>query len=176
MGYRIINETEFFCCFCPLVNSQFFQPVAPLFHTFAGFCGDEKDFCFFIQFGNIGFYFLDIEVGCVEDVDFVDEHSSGPGENHRVFGGFVVAFGDGEDGDFVGFAEVEGRGADEVADVFDEEQIEAVDWELVKGVANLGSGQMAGAVGIYLMSGCAGFSYSLCVDIGLDVAFDDADA
>ena len=109
-------------------------------------------------------------------IDFVNKDGGGPGENHRVFGGFVVAFGDREDGDFIRFAEVKGRGTDEVADVLDENQIEAVDGELVKGVANLRRGQMAGAVGIDLVGGCAGFPYSLGVDIGLDVAFYDADA
>ena len=34
---------------------------------------------------------------------------------------------------------------------------------------------MAGAVGINLVGGCAGFPDSFRVDIGLDVAFDDAD-
>ena len=90
----LLTGSRFFECFSPLVIRQIFQPVAPLLHTNAGFGGDEEYFRIFIEFGYVGLDFFDVEVRGGEDIDFVNKDSGCPGENHRVFGGFVVAFGD----------------------------------------------------------------------------------
>ena len=57
-----------------------------------------------------------------QEVALVEQHDVGGLEHVGVFEGFVLALGDREDGHLVVFPQVEGGGADQVADVFDEKQ------------------------------------------------------
>ena len=64
------------------------------------------------------------EVDVGQQVNFVDDQRIHAAIGARIFVGFVVAFGDGCDEDGFVRAKFEVGGADEVADIFDDEQVE----------------------------------------------------
>ena len=113
--------------------------------------------------------------GCSE-VDFCDDREVGGVENGGVFAGFVFAFGDGEKDETEVFAEVVAGGADEVADVFDEEQVEVLEVPVFEGIVDHLCVEVAGGAGDDLLDGRSASSKSHGVVVGCEVSDESGDA
>ena len=80
----------------------------------------------------------------------VSSSSAGLDDDVGVFGGLVVAAADAEDADLGILAEVEADGADEVADVLDEEQVDLREVEARNGLADVVGFEVAAFAGVDL--------------------------
>ena len=68
-----------------------------------------------------------VELDSLGQVELGDGGDVGAIEDGGIFEGFVVTLGDGEENEAQIFAEIVGRGADEIANIFDEEEVERAD-------------------------------------------------
>ena len=84
--------------------------------------------------------------------------------------------GDEAQRDFGVFPAVEFRGADQVAHVFDEENVEVFAVERLQGFADHAAVEVASAFGIDLYGLCAGSRHTAGVVVGLKVTFDHGHA
>ena len=63
-----------------------------------------------------------IEIHILQQVDLVQQHQAGGTKHVRVFDRFVLAFGHRQNGYLVRLSQIKGRRADQIADVFDQQQ------------------------------------------------------
>jgi hypothetical protein len=118
---------------------------------------------------------LAVEADDLGDVDLVDHHRVGVLEDARVLQRLVLALGDRQQRDAQVLAEVPRGRAHEVADVLDDEHVEAVEVELVDGARHHLGLEVADGAGDDLHRGRAGGVQPLGVVVGLEVADDDGD-
>jgi len=83
-----------------------------------------------IQFAHIdaaGIFFdaVHVKIRAAEQVDFVDHHHRGAAKHAGIFQRLVVAFGGADEHDLHILAEIVAGGTNQVADIFDEEHINA---------------------------------------------------
>ena len=97
-------------------------------------------------------------------------------EGGRVFERLVLAFGDAQQDGAGLFAQVVAGGADQVADVFEEQNLEVFDGPVRQGALHHAGIQMAGAAGSDLAHGEAETGQAARVVIGLDIAGEHGDA
>ena len=134
-----------------------------------------EEFKVLVGLSGGGLEFFEVEVDVGEEVDFVDDADGGFEEDFGVFEGFIGAFGGAADNDAEVFAEIVVGGADEIADVFDDEQVEVGEVGIFEGLGDHQGVEMAGAVGLELDGVDAEGADSVGVAFGFDVAFDDED-
>ena len=63
----------------------------------------------------------DIEIDMRQQIGLVQQHQVGSGKHARIFQGLVFPFGHRQHHDFMRLAKIEGGGADEIADILDEQ-------------------------------------------------------
>lgn len=102
------------------------QEVNPFVHSLACFAAEFKDSDPRLDLPEISKALASVPVKCGDEIGFGDHCHRRGRENGRILKGFIFAFGGGQQNDLHGLAEVVGRGANKVADVFDEEQFDAL--------------------------------------------------
>jgi hypothetical protein len=116
---------------------------------------------------------LHIKVHVGQQIDLIEQHGGGNVKHERIFLGLVVALGNAQKRHLAILAHVELGRADQIADVFDEKDVEAVrsrllaaswTWELVR---------WAAALGVDLHGLGAGGGHAAGIVVGLQVALDD---
>ena len=105
------------------------QPSVPLRHSLAGTGRELKDGDGRIDTAGHLQAACDVEIQVGEEVDLVEEHDRGIVKHLRILERLVLSLGDGEHDDLVVFSQVEGRGADQVPHVLDEDDPRAVEVE-----------------------------------------------
>ena len=136
----------------------------------AGFGGDGDDLGFGIAQVDVSFGAFEVEVEVGHHVHLVDNDEVADSEHERVLKGFVVAFGHGEDHGVAGRAGVELGGADEVSDVFEDDEIDFIKVEVVKSLAGHLRVEVAHAAGMQLNGRHSGLLLDLhCIHIAIDV-------
>ena len=108
------------------------KPIAPCIHAFAGLCAYREDFDVGVAHLRKLHDLVHVEIEVGQDVDLVDYQRVADLKYQRVFKGLVVPFGDGEYHGVLRRARVELRRADEVADVFQHDEVEVVSAHLVE--------------------------------------------
>lgn len=126
-----------------------------------------------VDAGDVALDRRHVDVEMRQQVHLGEQHEIGGLENVGVFERLVLAFGDREQGDPARFAEVEGGGADEVADILDEQQPARRQRQLIQGVADHVCVEVAALAGVDLHRRRTGRANALGVVLGLLVAFDD---
>ena len=121
---------------------------------------------------DVFFAAFDVEIEVGDHVHLVDDDEVADGEHEGVFEGFVVAFGHGENHGVAGCAGVELGGTDQVADVFEDNEIDLVKVEVVETLSGHLRIEVAHAAGMQLDGVHAGFLLDLAgiyvaVDVGL---------
>ncbi len=92
-----------------------------------------------------------------------------------MLGRFIVAAGGAEHADFGVLAEIETDGADQIADVFDEEQIQRLDIDAIHGLHDVMGFEMAAFAGVDLDDAIGEAGDAVGVALGGEIADDDAD-
>ncbi len=94
------------------------QPMKPLVEAFARPRGESNGFDFRVDLAGVFEGEVGIELDVRKQVGFGKEHERGAVENAGILEGFVFAFGDAQENDFCGFAEVIAGRTNEVANIF----------------------------------------------------------
>lgn len=149
------------------------EPGEPLVEAVGGGSGGADDFHAIVDAAGVAFDLFGVKGDVLEEIDFGEEEEVGFEEDGGVFEGFVVTFGDGEEDDFGVFAEVVAGGADEVADVFDKEDVDVVEVPVDEVALDHGAIEVAGAASGDLFDGVAVAGEAAGVVVGLDVAGED---
>jgi hypothetical protein len=116
---------------------------------------------------------LSIEAGWTGKIEFGDDHRAGRVEQRGILQRFIFTFGGGEEGDAEVLTEIEGGWANEIADIFDEEQIEGAGVETADGTADHFSVEMAESAGGDLNDRGAVGAEALSIVVGGEIADDD---
>ena len=122
---------------------------------------------------DIVFELLHIEIGIGSQIDLVDEDQIGGLEQQRILQGLVVALGDGGHADADMLAQPEFCGADQIADVVDDDGLHAGQVQLRNGLLDHVGLQVAGTLGVQLDGPDAQGGHALGVLGGVEVALDD---
>ena len=113
-----------------------------------------------------------IEGNIGQQIDFVQDHQLCFAKNAGILQGFVFALGDAEHDNFGVLAQVVAGGANQVADVFDQQQVQR--FTIVQPAGQLifhhPRIQVAGTGGGNLSNGIAVASQTASIVVGLDVA------
>ena len=96
------------------------QPLVPVLKPLAAFGGDLKEDEVWVDLACQLFTESQVKIEIGKQIDFVDQADGGSSEHMGVFLWFVLAFGDADDGDLGGLAQIKEGRADQIADVFDE--------------------------------------------------------
>ena len=129
-----------------------------------------------IEAQDVLFAGLQVEVEIGQHVDLVDEQHVADGEHQRVLEGLVVALGDGEDHGVFDRAGIELRGADEVADVFEDRKVDVLRAETDEALLRHARIEVAHAAGVQLDDLDSGLLDRGGIHVGVDVGLHDADA
>jgi len=109
-----------------LIHARWQQPVQPLAHAVAA-CGRGEDhFDGGIDAPGVLDALRHVETDMGQQVDLIDDHQRRSGEHVRILERLVVTLGHRENHDLGGLAQVPQRGADQVADIFDEQQCSGI--------------------------------------------------
>ncbi len=111
-----------------------------------------------------------------QEVNLVQDQQLGFEENGRVFERFVFSLRDTENYDFRSFAQIIARGADQVADIFDQQQIDVFQRPVGKRSLDHAGIEMASPAGRNLFHGEAEPRQAHGVVFGLDIAGQHGDA
>ena len=129
---------------------------------------------------DVGEESVEVDIDMRQQVDLVDDHQLTRAEHQRIFECLVFAFSDGRDHHPMIFADAKLGGTDEIADVFDHEQIELRERQRRQRRSDHVRVEMTLAaearVGIDLHERDVKHREALRVVVPLNVAFDDADA
>jgi len=116
---------------------------------------------------------LDIKVGIGLQVDLVDEYHIGGLEQQRILEGLVVALGNAGYTDTQMLAQQELGGADQIADIVDDNGLDPFQIKLRQGMLDHIGLQMAGALGVELDGADTDLLHALGILGGIEVALDD---
>jgi hypothetical protein len=119
-----------------------------------------------------GFAPRDIEIDMRQQIDLVEEHQIGMVKHGRVFQRFVLSLGHTQHHHFVMLAEIEGRGADQVTDVLDKQDIQTGKIEVFHGMGDHMGVEMAARSGIDLFDRHPGSGDARRIVIGLLIPLD----
>jgi len=154
-------------------GAGFPDEIEPFVESRAGLCGDFQDPRSGCDVSEVFTRDLPVEVDRVGQVRLRQDHGIGVVKNGRIFLRFVLPLRDGRQDDTAVFPEVEGRGTDEVADVFDEEQIDFSEVEFLDGMQNHVSIEMTDIARGDLDGGHAGFPKAPRIIIRGAISHDD---
>ncbi len=113
-----------------------------------------------------------VELHVRQEIDLVQDEQVRRMEHVRILERLVLAFGDREDHDLVRFAQIERGGADEIADVFDQQQAAVDRLQRRQRMAHHVRVEVAAPAGVDLHGGSAGRADAIGVERGLLVALD----
>jgi hypothetical protein len=152
----------------------FKEPVAPVGNADVVKCGELQ--CVEVGLDNLG-----VGEGCSggewdpgEEVCFGDNKGVAGAEHLRILAGFVITFRDAEEDNTEMFAEVMGCWADEVADIFDEEDVGVCRGEFGKSVVYECDVEVTSAACGDLLHGNER-SKSIGIAFGCEVTDEDSD-
>src|SRR4030042_4754495 len=152
-----------------------FQPGHPGFKTFAGPAGYLKNNHIPVQLGHPLPYFFNAAIHIREQVDLIDDKNPTFLKHQRIFQWLVVPFGDGQQHDFHILPHFEFSRADQIADIFHNEEIQGGKVQLIHRFPDHISIQMAGPIGVDLYGLDPFFSNPFGINTALDVPFNHPD-
>src|SRR5574340_297216 len=149
------------------------QPAEPDIHAQVLACRQAHDRGGVGKVAQVRFGLVRIEViEHGQQIGLGQQHGVGGAEHHRVLRWLVVAFGYREERDVEILAEVEARPADQVADVLDEQDVDAVEIHVVHRVVHQMGVEVAGSAGDDLVCLYALGTDAKGVVLGFEVALD----
>ncbi|MCG3148752.1 MAG: hypothetical protein PCFJNLEI_02199 [Verrucomicrobiae bacterium] len=156
-------------------SGHVFQPVRPLGDALTGFAGDLEDRRSRVELAEVSDELVEVEIGVGQEINFVEHERADLVEEQRIFAGFVVAFGDAEDADFAGLAEIELGRAGDVADVLDQDEVQGVEVERIQAALDEWRFEVTCAAREKLDNRHVELGNPVGVARGGDVAFENAD-
>jgi hypothetical protein len=112
----------------------------------------------------------------LEQIRLAQDDEIAGAENDRVLGRLVIALGHAQQSDVTVLAEVEARGTDEIADIFDEQEIDRRERQLMQRLVDSLRIEMAGGARRDLHGRYAMGAYAHRIVVGSQVPLDHRDS
>ena len=157
----------------PHLGQAVAQEIQPFAHALAARGGNADDANFRIDPAGVADGRVHIEIEVRQQVDLVQQHEARGAEHVGVFDRFVFALGHGQNRHLVRFPQIKGRRADQIADVFDQQQRILGQAQLFHRVSDHVCVEMAATAGVDLDCRGARGTNAFGILTGLLVAFDD---
>src|SRR4029077_1616577 len=113
-----------------------FQPLEPWSYACARDCGDAHDFKTFALAVRVSFRSVDVKLHIRKQVGLGQDKQLSFEENSRVLQWLVIAFGTTEHDNFCSLTKIVARRANEITNIFDQQQIELVVIEIFERTFN----------------------------------------
>ena len=152
------------------------DPMHPFIEAARRFARDLKDRRVVIEGAKIAMELLKTKVGVGQQVRLVQHERANFVKEQGILGGFIVAFGDAQDADLGRLAKIELRRTRDIADVFNEQQIDPVQVQFAKTPLHKRRFQMACAAGEELDHRHGEFFNALGITCCRNIAFEHGDA
>jgi len=152
------------------------KPLVPAAHSFASLAGniENEDIGVHLASHLLALFGIEIHVG--QKVHFVEEHNIGVVEHGRILERLVLALGYAQNDYLVVFTQIEGGRTDKVSHILDQENIELLQVERLKGMADHMGIQMTSCAGVDLPYRNSGGRDPHGIIVGLLVSFDNGEA
>src|SRR4051794_28021985 len=140
-----------------------------ILHALPGFCGQAKNLHSRPNRFDAPAGGLPVELDCLGQLILANDGNIGAVEDGGILQRFVLTFGDRHQYDAQIFSEIVGRGADEIADVLDEQEIEFIDIPSLQGILHHGCFEMAQGAGGDLLDRGLAAGETHCVIFGGEI-------